>query len=76
MKLPKLTQKEILYVDATPDEGYPLRILEAYRHNCNTFWDVYGLTKKERIVYALMNEHQKQRIEILDKAIKILQKEK
>ena len=69
VKLPKLTQEPIKYVDSTPDENYPIRILEAYRENCNSFWEVHRLTDEEKHFYDIMNEHQISRAKILDKAI-------
>ena len=71
-KLPKLTQETIKYVDSTPDENYPIRILEAYRENCNYLWEVHGLTDGEKHFYDIMNEHQILRAKILDAAIKKL----
>ncbi len=38
MDLPPLTQQPIEYVDGTPDLDYPLRILRAYRVNCDARW--------------------------------------
>ena len=75
MKLPKLTHQPILHVDSTPDEEYPLRILRAYREGCNCLWsDTTQGTDTENPLLKLMNEHQKQRVEILDRAIAILEK--
>jgi len=37
-KLPDITQQPIEHVDGTPDNLYPLRILRAYRENCNCMW--------------------------------------
>ena len=71
-KLPKLTQEPIKYVCSTPDENYPIRILKAYRENCNVFWEVHGLTDEERYIYDMMNEQQISRAKILDAAIKKL----
>jgi len=73
-KLPPMTQKPILYVDATPDEGYPLRILRAYREDCNCFWSDSTDANKEPAnpLLTLMNEHQRKRAEILDRAIEKL----
>ena len=70
-KLPPMTQKSILYVDATPDEDYPLRILKAYREDCNCFWSDSTDVNKEpsNPLLVLMNEHQLKRAEILDRAI-------
>ena len=70
--LPNLTQQPVLYVDATPDDDYPLRILQAYRDNCNSFWEVHGLEENEKLIYDMMNKVQKQRAKILDKAIQKL----
>ena len=74
MKLPKIRNEvEFLHIDGTP-KGYALRILKCYREYCNTRWIVSGPTKKENIIYDLMNEHQVERAKELDKAIKILEK--
>jgi len=73
MKLPKLTKKAILWVDETPDEGYPLRILRAYRQNCDCMWsDNTSGEESSNPIFKLMNEHQRKRADILDKAIKAL----
>ena len=73
-KLPELTQQLILHVDATPDKDYPLRILKAYRENCNCRWSetFYPDLETTNPVLALMNQHQEQRAKLLDEAIKIL----
>lgn len=71
-KLPRLTKQLVEHIDSTPDEDYPLRILRVYRANCNSFWETHGLSSSEEIIYATMNEHQKQRAKILDRAIKKL----
>ena len=71
-KLPKLTQEPIKYVCSTPDENYPIRILKAYRKNCNVFWEVHGLNDEEKSIYGMMNEQQILRAKILDAAIKKL----
>ncbi|MDD4970717.1 MAG: hypothetical protein PHT07_14920 [Paludibacter sp.] len=74
-KLPKFTQQVIEHVDGTPDADYPLRILKAYRENCNCKWSETGFPDLEKInpVLMLMNQHQEERAKILDKAIEILQ---
>lgn len=64
-----LTQQPIEHVDATPDEGYPLRILEAYRANCDVQWEVHGLPEDRSRIYDLMNEACEKRAAILDRAI-------
>jgi len=71
--LPELTQEPIHYVDSTPDEGYPLRILQAYRENCNSRWSDSASGENMNPLYDLMNKHQEQRAEILDRAIEKLQ---
>jgi len=38
-ELPDLTQQPVEFVDGTPDREYPLRILRAYRENCNCKWE-------------------------------------
>ena len=68
-KWPDLKPESILNVDATPDEDYPLRILKAYRQNCNSRYKTHGLSKKDVKFWDMMNEWQDQRAKILDKAI-------
>jgi hypothetical protein len=70
----ELTKKPILYVDATPNEGYPLRILQAYRDDCDCNWATDTAGNCDNPLLELMNEHNQQRAEILDKAITILRK--
>ena len=72
-KLPKLTKKPILYVDATPDAGYPLRILRAYRRDCDCMWaGNTGEEETEHPLLTMMNKDNHKRAEILDKAIRKL----
>ncbi|MCK4624026.1 MAG: hypothetical protein KAV00_01855 [Phycisphaerae bacterium] len=73
MGSPPLTQQPILHVDGTPNAGYPLRILEAYRARCDCKWEVEGLDDDIKLVYGMMNEHQDQRAAILDDAIATLE---
>ena len=68
--------QDLLHVDATPDPGYPLRILRAYRELCDAIWsdttsgpDPSG---PENPMFKLMNQHQEQRARLLDRAIAIL----
>ena len=70
MELPKISQTTIKHVDATPDAEYPLRILRAYRENCNCKWK----TTPPDPFYDSMNEDQDRRAEILDAAIRVLEK--
>lgn len=74
MKLPKLTEEPVLYVDLTPDEDLPLRILKAYRQRCDCNWaeDTDGGEIKNPLL-IMMNQNNAQRAEILDKAIAILE---
>ena len=74
LDLPSTTQQPIIHVDATPDEGLPLKILRAYRENCNVRWEVHGLDEERSRVYDLMNDDCERRAEILDKAIALLAK--
>jgi len=74
-KFPKLTQQAIETVDGTPNEDYPLRILRAYRENCNVKWSDTrspDLETTDPLCY-LMNQHQEQRAKILDAAIELLE---
>lgn len=77
MKLPKFTQEAILHIDSTPDKDYPLRILRAYRENCNVKWSSSAGEEKTTTNPLLikMNQDCDERARILDKAIKILNKE-
>jgi len=56
-------------VDLTPDEELPLRILRTFRDRCNATWEVSGFSDSERRIWDLMNQHQRERAEILDRAI-------
>lgn len=72
-----VTQEPIIHVDSTPDDEYPLRILCAYRENCNVRWSVNGKNDGGFIddkLCNIMNKHCEQRAEILDKAIMVLER--
>lgn len=71
-----LNDVSIDYVDGTPNGGYALRILRAYRERCNMLWETHGLGENQAVIYDLMNEAQKQRALELDKAIEILESHK
>ena len=60
MNPPNLAQQPVQHVNPTPDGGYALRILKAYRANCN-----YRFSG----VLDALNEEQEQRAAELDKAI-------
>lgn len=68
--LPPITQQPIIHVDGTPDDGYVLRILRAYRENGNCVYEV----SPPSVLWDMMNKHQRQRAELLDAAIAKLAK--
>ena len=66
---------EILHVDSTPNGGYALRILRAYRERCNSKWSSSSSSEEENglsLVHQLMNDDQDKRAVELDEAINIL----
>lgn len=69
-KLPDLTQEPIRHINATPDKEYPLRILKAYRENCNCRW----AGDLDNPLIKTMNEMNDERAKLLDNAIEILEK--
>lgn len=74
MRLPPLTQVPMLHVDLTPNDDLALRILRAYRQNCEGNWaeDTNGGPVRNPLLLA-MNEDNRQRAVLLDKAIAILE---
>jgi hypothetical protein len=68
-KLPEITKQPIIYVDSTPDSGYVLRILKAYRDNCDCKWATSCDGECDNLLLKTMNEHQDQRAKLLDEAI-------
>jgi len=74
-ELPEIRNRVCFYyhIDGTP-EGYALRILQAYREKTEERWEVSGLSEEQSVMYDLMNQHQEERAEELDKAIKVLEK--
>lgn len=72
MGLPGVTQEPIKFVDMTPDANFPLRILQAYRQNCDCRW-VSG--PPGNLVVDMMNEAAAKRAIILDRAIAKLELE-
>ena len=71
-----LTQQPIEHVDATPDNDYPLRILKAYRKNCDCKWSRNaGNVDVDDSLIETMNRFNDERAKILDKAIIILENE-
>lgn len=69
-ELPDLSQQSVGFVDGTPDREYPLRILRAYRENCNCKWVTRG--KPDPLLDA-MNDTQVERAKLLDEAIRVLE---
>lgn len=69
MELPEITQQPIIHIDGTPNEDYVLRILRAYRQNCDCRWVVIS---GESPLIDFMNECQDKRAKLLDEAIKVL----
>jgi len=65
------SQTPLSHVDATPDEGYPLRILRTYLENSRTVLMTKGGSSE---LIDKMNEANKKREEILEKAIKVLER--
>ena len=63
------TQQPIFHIDGTPDNEYVLRILRAYRKNCDCRW---SSTKPSDFI-DIMNSLCEQRATLLDKAIAILE---
>lgn len=70
LDLPPLTQQPIIAVDGTPDPKYAIRVLRAYRENCNCKWH----SEPQDPMWDMMNVHQDERAAILDEAIQVLEK--
>jgi len=69
-ELPTLTQEPIRLLDGTPDACYPIRILQAYRQNCDCRWaESTDDNKPTNLLLKVMNECCKKRAKLLDKAI-------
>jgi len=74
-RLPELTKQPILHIDGTPNEGYVLRILQAYRDDCDYQWaESTDRAEPTNLLLKMMNEHCEQRAELLDEAIAILER--
>ena len=63
-----------MHIDATSDEDYPLRILRAYYRDtlARTSHNTAGNTPQNP-VFIMMNQHQAERAQILDRAIRLLE---
>jgi hypothetical protein len=66
-----MDKQEAMFIDATPNDDYPLRILEAYRERCNYKWSESSgeINVTNAPIMKVMNDAQDRRAEILDKAI-------
>jgi hypothetical protein len=62
---------EFKHIDATPNEGYPLRILRVYREACDLRWEEIGdgSIRNPSALLSAMNATQDVRAAILDRAI-------
>lgn len=71
MPLPDLTQQPVLFVDGTPDDEYPKRILSAYIQHatCNWVSDNTGDTPPNNPMLAQMNRDNAKRRTILQRAM-------
>ena len=78
--LPEMTQESIMHIDSTPNDDYPLRILRAYKANCDVKWSDNTTsnenTKPLNPLLQMMNDHCNERATILDDAIKVLENNK
>jgi len=69
-ELPPINGETILHINGTPDKDYPLRILQAYRQNCDCKWaDNTGKNEPTNSLFKMMNEQNDKRAMLLDKAI-------
>jgi len=69
-ELPGMNEIPIQHIDATPNKGYPLRILQAYRQDCDCRWgEDTGGSEPTNPLLKQMNEQCDQRAKILDEAI-------
>ena len=72
IKLPDLTKQPLLNVDLTPNNDLPLRILKAYRENCDVRWVTNTNGECDNPLFDIMNKDCERRAIILDRAIKYL----
>ena len=72
-----LNKQPLIHVNATPDNEYSLRILTAFRENCNCRYSSSTDGNEDGLTPFLkeMNKLQEERAKILDKAIAILSRE-
>ncbi len=67
------TKEAIKHVNATPDDDYPLRILRAYRENCNVKFATTSDGSSDSLLLDVMNDMNDKRAAILDRAIAALE---
>ena len=65
----EIVGQSIEHVDATPDAEYPVRILRAYRQNCDMRWEASPPSP----LCDELNRLQEQRARLLDQAIAVLE---
>lgn len=59
------------HVNATPDDELPIRLLQAYRDDCDILWSTDG-DGVNKTLAEIMNKSQQERAVILDKALEKL----
>lgn len=66
-------EQDFLHIDATPNETYPLRILQAYRRLGDARWSSSSMEIDDNHpLIKAMNDAQEKRNALLDKAIEVL----
>ena len=74
-ELPPVNGQTIQHIDGTPDSDYPLRILQAYRQNCDCQWsENTNDDEPTNPLLKLMNEMCDKRAKLLDRAIEKINK--
>lgn len=74
--LPEISHREVIsqqFIDSTPDGGYALRILRAFRRRCDCHWIISGVHEEAAALWEQMNRDQEKRVAELDQAISILE---
>lgn len=65
--------QDFLHIDATPNETYPLRILQAYRRLGDSKWSSSSMeVDGNHPLIQAMNDAQEKRNALLDHAIEVL----
>ncbi len=72
MNLPPLNKEPLHYIDSTPDNKYPIRILQAHLENTKCRFVLTEPAEQSKL-YDMMNYQQNKRAEILQQAINILE---